>query len=350
MIMSQHEKYMRMCFELALLGKGQTSPNPMVGCVVLDKDGNMVSKGYHKKYGENHAERDALLKLQNNEADGGTLYVNLEPCSHQGKTPPCVDLIIEKKIKKVVIATRDPNPKVDGLTKLYEAGIEVVEGVLEEEAKFLNRVFFKNITQKLPYVVLKTATTMDGKIATKTGDSKWITCDESRREVYRMRSEFDCILTSSNTVIADNPSMAHKFKCVLDKDSRTSKDAKIYQQGQIHIATKENTPLKNGNLDLQAVLEELYRQGICSVFVECGGKLAGAFLKENLIDEVYQFIAPKIVNDNSAKSCFDGDAIEKIVDCKWFKIYDSFVIGNDLLIKYYKPSLSGKPDISPGER
>ena len=289
------EQYMRMCFELAKQGEGSVLPNPMVGCVVLDKNGNMVSKGYHKKYGENHAERDALLKMQNNEAEGGTLYVNLEPCSHYGKTPPCVDLIIERKLKKVVIASRDPNPKVDGLSKLCEAGIEVLEGVLEEEAKFLNRVFIKNITQKLPYVVLKTATTMDGKIATKTGDSKWITSDEARKEVYRMREEFDCILTSSNTVIADNPTMAHKFKCVLDKDNRTSKDAKIYQQGEIYVANRVNTPLKDGYLDLRVVLEELYKKGVCTVFVECGGKLAGAFLKENLIDEIYQFIAPKIV-------------------------------------------------------
>ena len=327
------EQYMRMCFELAKLGKGSVLPNPMVGCVVLDKNGNLVSKGYHKKYGENHAERDALLKLQNNEAEGGTLYVNLEPCSHYGKTPPCVDLIIERKIKKVVIASRDPNPKVDGLSKLKDAGIEVVEGVLEEEAKFLNRVFIKNITQKLPYVVLKTATTMDGKIATKTGDSKWITSDEARKEVYRMREEFDCILTSSNTVIADNPTMAHKFKCVLDKDNRTSKDAKIYQQGEIYVANGVNTPLKNGNLDLRAVLDELYRRGVCTVFVECGGKLAGAFLRENLIDEIYQFIAPKIVNDNSAKSCFDGDSIEKIADCKNLRIYETQLIGEDVLIK-----------------
>ena len=327
------EQYMRMCFELAKQGKGSVLPNPMVGCVVLDKNGNLVSKGYHKKYGENHAERDALLKLQNNEAEGGTLYVNLEPCSHYGKTPPCVDLIIERKIKKVVIASRDPNPKVDGLSKLREAEIEVVEGVLEEEAKFLNRVFIKNITQKLPYVVLKTATTMDGKIATKTGDSRWITSDEARKEVYRMREEFDCILTSSNTVIADNPTMAHKFKCVLDKDNRTSKDAKIYQQGEIYVANGVNTPLKDGNLDLRAVLDELYRRGVCTVFVECGGKLAGAFLRENLIDEIYQFIAPKVVNDNSAKSCFDGDSLEKIADCKKFKIYETQLIGCDILIK-----------------
>jgi len=328
-----HEKYMKTCFELALLGKGQVLPNPMVGCVVLDKNGNIVPKGYHKKYGENHAERDALAKLQNNEAEGGTLYVNLEPCSHYGKTPPCVDLIIERKLKKVVIASRDPNPKVDGLSKLQEAGIEVVEGILEQEAKFLNRVFFKNITQNLPYVVLKTATTMDGKIATKTGDSKWITSDEARKEVYRMREEFDCILTSSNTVIVDNPSMEHKFKCILDRDNRTSKDAKIYKQGEIYVANGVNTPLRGGNLDLRAVLEELYKKGVCTVFVECGGKLAGAFLKENLIDEIYQFIAPKVVNDNSAKSCFDGDSLEKIADCKKFRIYETQLIGDDVLIK-----------------
>jgi len=174
---------------------------------------------------------------------------------------------------------------------------------------------------------------MDGKIATKTGDSKWITSDDARKEVYRMRSEFDCILTSSNTVIADNPTMEHKFKCILDKDNRTSKDAKIYQQGEIYIATKENIPLKDEQLDLRAVLEELYKRGVCTVFVECGGKLAGAFLKENLVDEIYQFIAPKIVNDNSAKSCFDGENVEKIADCKKFKIYDIQLIGDDLLIK-----------------
>ena len=327
------EKYMRMCFSLAKKGSGKVSPNPMVGCVVLDKNGIQVSKGYHKKYGENHAERDALLKLKNNEAEGGTLYVNLEPCSHFGKTPPCVDLIIEKKIRRVVIGMKDVNPKVDGITKLKKAGIEVTEGVLENDAKFLNRVFIKNMTKKMPYVVLKTATTMDGKIASHSGDSKWITSDASRGEVYAMRQEFDCIMTSSNTVIADNPNMVHKFKCVLDKDSRTSEESKIYQQGKIYVATKENTPIKNGNLDLKAVLKELYSQGAYSVFVECGGKLAGALLKENLVDEIYQFIAPKILNDNSGKSCFDGQIVERISESKGLQIYDVKRIGCDILIK-----------------
>lgn len=331
-MISVDEKYMRMCFALAKKGYGKAAPNPMVGCVVLDRVGNLISKGYHKKYGENHAERDALLKLKNNEAEGGTLYVNLEPCSHFGKTPPCVDLIIKHKLKRVVIGMKDVNPKVDGITKLKAAGIEV-DFVLEEEARFLNRMFIKTMTEKMPYVVLKTASTMDGKIASKTGSSKWITSETARKEVYRMRKEFDCIMTSSNTVIADNPSMQHNFKCILDKDLRTSKDAKIYQQGEIYIASKENTPLKNNQLDIEAVLKNLYSKGIYSVFVECGGTLAGSMLKDNLIDEVYQFIAPKILNDNNGLSCFNGADIKEISQAKNLKIYELKQIEKDILIK-----------------
>lgn len=327
------EKYMRMCFALAKKGEGKVSPNPLAGCVVLDKNGKIISKGYHKKYGENHAERDALLKLKNGEAEGGTLYVNLEPCSHYGKTPPCTEIIIEHKIKRVVFSIKDINPKVNGAMILKQAGIEVVSGVLEEEGRFLNRVFLKNMTQKLPYIVLKTATTMDGKIAAKTGDSKWITSESSRREVYKMRKNFDCIMTSSNTVIADNPKMEHKFKCVLDKNSRTSLDSLIYKQGEIYIATKENTPIKNGKLDIKTVLKELFKKGITSVFVECGGTLAGSMLKSGLIDEVYQFIAPKIVNDNEGLSCFNGDSVEKIANAKNLKIYEVKFLNPDILIK-----------------
>lgn len=319
------EKYMKTCLTLALKGKGKVSPNPLVGCVVLDKTGKIISKGYHKKYGKNHAERDALLKLKNGEAEGGTLYVNLEPCSHYGKTPPCTDLIIEHKLKRVVFAIPDPNPKVDGIKKLKETGIEVTSGVLEKEAKFLNRVFLKNITQKLPYVVLKTATTMDGKIATKTGSSKWITSTASREEVYKMRKEFDCILTSSNTVIADDPKMEHNFKCIIDRKNRIPKNAQIIKQGEIYIP--------QANLNLKQILEELYKKGICSVFIECGGTLAGAFLKENLLDEIYQFIAPKIVNDNTALSAFNGDSILEISNSKTLKIYEIKHLEPDILIK-----------------
>ena len=170
-----YEEYMKKCFELAKQGLGKTSPNPMVGCVVLDKNGKEISTGYHAKYGENHAERDALLKLKNGEEEDGTIIVSLEPCSHYGKTPPCVDLIIERKLKKVVFAMKDPNPIVSSVQKLEENGIEVLSGVLEEEAKALNEVFVTNMTLKRPFVALKTATTLDGKISTRTGDSKWIT-------------------------------------------------------------------------------------------------------------------------------------------------------------------------------
>ena len=335
MKLSDDEKYMKECFRLALKGRGKVAPNPLVGCVVLDKFGKVVSKGYHHKYGKNHAERDALLKLKNNEAEGGTLYVNLEPCSHYGKTPPCVDLIIERKIKRVVIGMKDINPVVDGITKLKQAEIEITTGILKDEAEFLNRVFIKNMKKQLPYVVLKIATTMDGKIAARTGDSKWITSDEARKEVYKMRKEFDCIMTSSNTVIADNPSMEHRFKCILDKNNRTSKKSNILRQGDIYIASKENTKLKkDGRLDIKSVLSELYKKGVYTVFVECGGTLAGSMLKDDLIDEVYQFIAPKILNDNEGKSCFNGDSIDKISDTKNLKIYSVTTIGTDLLIKY----------------
>ena len=260
------------------------------------------------------------------------MYVNLEPCSHYGKTPPCVDLVIERKLKRVVIGMKDVNPKVDGITKLKRAGIEV-DYVLEDEATFLNRVFIKNMTQKMPYVVLKTATTMDGKISTHNGDSKWITSSDARNKVYEMRKDFDCIMTSSNTVIADNPTMEHKFKCILDKDERIEKNAQIFKQGEIYLATQNNTPLKNGSLDIKAVLKELYKKGIYTVFVECGGTLAGSMLKDGLIDEIYQFIAPKILNDNNGKSGFNGEKIDKICDAKNLNIYHVEKIGVDILIK-----------------
>jgi len=327
------EKYMKMCLALAKRGKGKVAPNPLVGCVVLDKNGNVVSKGYHKKYGENHAEREALLKLKNREAEGGTLYVNLEPCSHQGKTPPCTDLIIEKKLTRIVYAMKDPNPKVNGKDKLQKAGIKITEGVLKDEAMFLNRIFVKNMTQNLPYVVLKTATTMDGKIASKTGDSKWITSENARKEVYKMRREFDCILTSSKTVLTDNPKMEHRFKCILDKNSEVNRELDIFKQGEIYVASEKNTSIKNGNLNLRKILETLYKKGICSVFIECGGTLAGAFLKEGLVDEIYQFIAPKILNDNEGLSCFNGGKYNKISDCVNLEIYEIKKFTPDILIK-----------------
>ena len=333
MLNNPDNKYMKKCFSLAKKGKGKVSPNPLVGCVVLNKKGEVISTGYHKKYGENHAERDALSKIKIGEAEGGTLYVNLEPCSHQGKTPPCTDIILEHKLARVVYGMKDINPKVHGAEILKKAGVNITEGVLKEEAEFLNRIFIKNMKQKMPYVVLKTAVTMDGKIASKTGDSKWITSEKARKQVYKMRKEFDCILTSSNTIISDNPAMKHRSKCILDKDSKISSDTKILKQGKIYIATKKNTPIKNGELDLRVILKELFKRGICSVFVECGGKLGGAFLKEGLIDEVYEFIAPKILNDNEGLSPFNGVSVSKIAECKNLEIYETKIFAPDILVK-----------------
>ena len=324
---------MNKCIELAKQAEGKTSPNPMVGCVILNDKNEIISTGYHKKYGENHAERDALLKLEN--ATGCTLVVNLEPCSHFGKTPPCADLIIEKGIKRVIYGMKDVNPIVagNGLKKLQEAGIEIIGPILEDKCKKLNEVFIKNQTKHKTFVALKTATTIDGKIATQTGDSKWITSEDARREVRNIRNRYDAILTSSATLIADNPTMEHKFKCILDKDERIEKNAQIFKQGEIYLATQNNTPLKNGSLDIKAVLKELYKKGIYTVFVECGGTLAGSMLKDGLIDEIYQFIAPKILNDNGGKSCFNGEKVDKICDAKNLNIYDVEKIGVDILIK-----------------
>lgn len=348
--MINYEKLMKKCINLAKKGRGKTAPNPLVGCVVLDKNNEIISTGYHHKYGENHAERDALLKLTDGSEKDGTLVVNLEPCSHYGKTPPCADLIIERGLKKVVIGCVDNNPKVagNGIKKLKNAGIEVVLNVLEKECRELNEIFFTNIEEQRTFVALKTATTIDGKIATKTGDSKWITSDKSRNYARKLRTYYDAILTSSNTVIADNPTMKHKTKIILDRNLRTDWNSDIYKQGQIILVTSEDycvdeyplnfevmlCPEKNGKLDLNYILKELYTSGIKSIFVEAGGKLCGEFIKENLVDKVYHFIAPKILNDNSARSCFDGDNIFKINDSKNFKLIDTKKLGSDILLTY----------------
>lgn len=340
---------MNKCLELALNGAGETSPNPMVGCVVLDsEEKEIISTGYHKKYGENHAERDALLKLDN--ANGCTLIVNLEPCSHFGKTPPCCDLIIEKGIKRVVYGMQDPNPIVGGkgLQKLKDAGIEVVGPVLEKECKDLNEVFIKNHTKKQMFVALKTATTIDGKIATHCGDSKWITSKDARAEVRNIRKIYDAILTSSSTVIADNPEMLHKKKIILDRTLKTDLNSKIYEQGEIYVFHDEaiipqvekfnvtfvKTPAINGKLDIEFVLKKLYELKIMSVLVEAGGILNAAFLP--YVDKLFHFIAPKVLGDNSGKSCFDGFVIDKISDCTNFEYYNSQFFTPDILITYKK--------------
>ena len=342
-----YDKYMKKCIELAKGGEGQTSPNPLVGCVVLDKDGNEISTGFHHKYGENHAERDALLKLTKGEEKGGTLIVNLEPCSHHGKTPPCADLIIERGLKRVVIGMQDVNPIVagNGIKRLKDAGIEVVEHVLEDECKILNEVFIKNMTQKKVFIAIKTATTLDGKIATQNGSSKWITSEKAREEVKVIRNRYDAIMTSSATILADNPTMLHRNKIILDRKLRTNLEAPIYKNGEIYLFNDSldmfeggvnfiKTPVHDDKLDLEFIFNKAYELGIKSVLVESGGHLAGSVLK--YADKIYHFIAPKITGDNSSLSCFDFQQIDDINKSLNFKFLDIKSFEPDILITYYK--------------
>lgn len=341
-----YDYYMKKCIELAKLGEGNVSPNPLVGCIVLDSNGTVISDGYHHFCGGNHAERDALLKLSPEKAINGTLFVNLEPCSHYGKTPPCADLIIERGIKRVVIGMQDVNPIVagNGIAKLKANGVEVVEHVLEDECKSLNEIFIKNMTQQKTFVAIKTATTLDGKIATSTGSSKWITSTSAREEVQIIRKRHDAILTSSSTILADNPTMEHKIKIILDRKLKTDFiNSKIYQNGKIFVFHDENikpptvkniefvaTPVIDNKLDIDFILNKIYKLGIMSVLVEAGGKINGAFL--DYTDKIYQFIAPKIVGDNTAMSCFNYRKVENISDSKNFLIKDVQSFSPDILL------------------
>lgn len=346
--MKQYDLLMKKCIELAKQAQGETSPNPLVGCIVLNDIGEIISTGYHKKYGENHAERDALLKLD--DAKNCTLIVNLEPCSHYGKTPPCADLIIEKGVKRVVYGMKDVNPIVagNGLKKLIDAGIEVIGPILEDECRKLNEIFIKNQVEHKTFVALKTATTIDGKIATSTNDSKWITSDFAREEVRNIRKRYDAILTSSSTILADNPTMEHKCKVILDRKLKTNSQMTIYKQGKIFVfhslknqssLSNNNlqyiyTPIVNNKLGIEFILEELYKRGIMSVLIEAGGKLNGSFLP--YIDRLYHFVAPKILGDNNGKSCFYGKDVEKISNCTNLNFESVELFPPDILVNYVK--------------
>jgi len=346
-----YDKYMQKCFRLAEKGRGFVSPNPLVGCIVLDKDNNIISKGYHHKYGENHAEREALLKLKNGEENGGTLIVNLEPCSHFGKTPPCVDLIIERKLKRVIIAMQDVNPIVagNGIKKLKNAGIEVVEHVLEKEAKSLNEVFIKNMVNKTVFIAVKTAVTLDGKISTSNGSSMWITSSKARDKGKLLRKYYDAVLTTSSTVLADNPKFDCKTKILIDRTLKCDFSMQYFKTGNIFVVTSKSDypkcpknvtfvycPEKSGKLDLLYLFEKLYRMNIMSVFVEAGGTLNGELLKLGLIDKIYMFQAPKILGDNNGKSAFEGNSINDINKSFNFEIESIENLSPDILLTLKK--------------
>lgn len=351
-----YEKYMKRCIKLARKGIGNTSPNPLVGAVLLDENLNFISEGYHQECGQAHAEVNAIknaVKPYRN----ATLIVNLEPCSHFGKTPPCADLIIKSNIKFLVVGCKDPNPLVsgNGIKKCQSAGIEVITGVLENKSKQLNEVFFKNQTENRPFIMLKTATTLDGKIATRTAESKWITSEWTRKDVQIIRSEFDAILTSSKTVISDNPQLNCRIKgkkspirVILDSNLNTSPNARVYNDDGIKVilvTTKQNNnkyprnveiltlPQKNNHIDLKMLVQKLYKKGLCSIMIEAGGTLNSAFLKEKLVDKIYQYIAPKIIGDNSAIPFVSTFMPDKISECIQLKLISSKKIGNDIRLE-----------------
>jgi len=357
--MNTDEKYIKECIELAKTGEGKVSPNPLVGSVVLDTDGNVVGRGYHMKYGEAHAEVNSLNQA-GDRAEGGTIYINLEPCSHFGKTPPCVDKVIASGVKRVVVGMVDPNPKVAraGIKKLKNTGIEVVSGVLEKECKKLNEIFIKHITQNKPFIAIKTASTLDGKIATRTGNSKWITSSAAREEVQRLRNKYDAILTGSGTVIKDNPSLTCRLeggrnpvRVIIDSQLKTSPDSKVYNDDstKIFIASSEKAkgqypenveiircPLTDeGKINLAYLINELYKKNVMSILVEAGGRLNGVFLKNNLVDKLYCFIAPKILGDKRAYPVIDGFDIENIDQCINLKFDEIKLFHPDIMIETY---------------
>lgn len=346
--------YMKLALQLARSTKGQTSPNPVVGSIVVN-DGQIVGVGAHLKAGEGHAEVHAL-EMAGKKAEGATIYVTLEPCSHYGKTPPCANLIVESGIKRAVIATKDPNPKVagNGIKLLKKAGIDVVYGVCEDEANELNKVFFHYVTKKTPYVTLKTAMTLDGKIATTTGKSKWITSEEAREDVHYLRHTHDAILVGIGTVLADNPSLTtrlaqggkHPIRVILDRQLRIPLEANVVQDGltETWVITSQNASKEKENElarfgvnvirvkddSVQSVLNELGERHITNLLVEGGAEVSGSFLKEKAIDEWIIYIAPKAFGGREAPTPIAGEGIFEVADALHFSWKNVSQMGPDL--------------------
>ena len=355
------QNYMLQAIQLAKQGEGWTNPNPMVGAVIV-KNGRIIGKGYHKKCGELHAERNAIASLTES-AEGATIYVTLEPCCHYGKTPPCTEAIIEQKIKRVVIGSRDPNPKVSGkgIKMLQEAGIEVIEDFMREECDRLNPVFFHYITTKTPYVVMKYAMTLDGKIATKTGASKWITGEAARAEVQHMRHRYMGIMAGIGTVIADDPMLNVRvegwkspIRILCDSGLRIPLDGQIVKSAGkyrtiVAYADSKNTeakrkrlhemgvetiwcPDENNQVDLKKLMKYLGEEGIDSILLEGGGTLNDSALRAGIVQEVQAFIAPKLFGGMNSKTPVEGIGVRFPSEAVKLKCTDICQIGEDIRI------------------
>jgi len=371
----QDEAVMRRCLELARLAEGRTSPNPIVGCVVVDKDNNFIAEGYHRKHGEFHAEVEALDKA-GDKAVGGTLFVNLEPCSHFGKQPPCADRIIASGIAKVVAAIGDPNPKVSGkgFKKLEDAGIKVVRDVLSIEAKLFNKPFLKAKTQGLPWVVLKIAATLDGHIADRDGKSQWITGSSARSLVMNLRNKADAVLIGAGTARLDNPKLSVRdleesrdpVRVLIDPKLSVDKNSNLFNKNlggrtivyckadatnennldsnvKIKKASSSKQDLDQDTLDLTWILKDLVEEeGLNNILCEGGGVLAGNLLRENLVDDIYWFVAPKILGDSKAKLAIEGQTAIPLDKAKSFELNAPQIIGTDLLLLLHNPESMAK--------
>lgn len=357
------QEYMRRAIQLAKRARGWTNPNPMVGAVIV-KDGVIVGEGYHRRCGELHAERNAFASLKDaSDAQNATIYVTLEPCCHYGKTPPCTEAIIEHKIRRVVIGSRDPNPLVSGKGAkiLREHGIEVVEDFLREECDEMNSIFFHYITTKTPYVTVKYAMTMDGKIATKTGASKWITGEEARSEVQKMRHNHMAIMAGIGTVLADNPmlnvreeGLKSPIRVICDSTLRIPLDCQIVDTANqyrtmVVCATDDEEkrkaleakqvevvclPNKDDRVDLPLLMQYLGDHQIDSVFVEGGAILNDSLFRNDLVHRVEAFIAPKIFGGALAKSPVEGEGIALVDEARKFKLVQMKQIGQDVCLSY----------------
>ena len=359
------ESYIKLAIEIAKKGDGKVSPNPMVGCIIVKND-RIIGAGFHEKFGLNHAEVNAIEKAGKN-AEGATLYTNLEPCSHFGKTPPCVELIISSKIKKVVIGTLDMNPQISGkgVKKLKAAGIETKVGFLENECIELNKFFFKYITKKLPYVTLKAAQTIDGKIADKAGESSWISSVPSRKYVHSLRARYDAVLIGAGTVEKDDPKLTVRLaegrnpkRIILDPGLDLNLNHKIFGRNSdknlIVIASKKSIGKKrrinklntlgvtllfakeekDDRINLKNALKELYKIGIASVLVEGGSQVFTSFIKGNLFDDMLTFISPKILG--CGIPIVNNIGIKQLQKSLKLKINNVEKIGDDVLVEFYK--------------
>jgi len=338
--MSQHKIYMERCLQLALLGAGAVSPNPMVGCVIVHND-RIIGEGWHMQYGQAHAEVNAIASVKDKSLIAeSTVYVNLEPCSHHGKTPPCADLLISHRPKKVVIGMIDPFSKVagKGVSKLKGAGIEVEIGILEEECKFLNRRFIKFHTKQLPYVILKWAKTINGYIAPDARllskeefeEQRHITDRIVQKLVHRWRTQEDAIMVGTNTTLFDNPALnarewegRNPIRITLDKNSRLDTSLKLFDGSIPTIVFTEKKKESSKNLEfiqlnfdddlMLNILKELYKKGIQSLIVEGGEQLLNSFINQDLWNEAIVFTSNKIISQGIPSPLFSGKLLQQDV-------------------------------------